>query len=37
MDKIDKRKLATRIMAGILAFLMVAGMAFTLIFYIVAY
>jgi hypothetical protein len=37
MDKVDKRKLATRIMAGILAFLMLAGILFTLIFYIVAY
>ena len=33
--KIDKQKLATRILAGILAALMVLSIAFTLIWYLV--
>lgn len=32
--KIDKSKLFTRILAGIMAFLMVSGIIFTLIYYI---
>lgn len=35
--KIDKRKLATRIMAGFLALLMVVGVVGTLIFYLINY
>lgn len=31
--KIDKRKLATRIIAGVMAGLMVIGFSFTLIYY----
>lgn len=32
--KIDKSKLFTRILAGIMAFLMISGILFTLIYYI---
>lgn len=35
--KIDKRKIATRIMAGILALLMVVGTVGTLVYYVINY